>query len=179
MSNHSEFFLHFGTGHPYDGEGIEIQTTVYQHRKKGGWFFDNDRGSVYWTNTDISTGIALGVMLIVLDVLDGHSEFEDSQDLYDLFKETYRCNPDEHLFDLRVPELDDSKVREFISHCGRYLLENEIKIVAVDLTANTEGLLKAEFTEFVQQHNLKNAQYCQATYTTQWGRFTGDYLPVK
>ena len=43
MSNHSEFIILVGYGHPYGGEGMIINDTLFLHMKKGGWIIEEIR----------------------------------------------------------------------------------------------------------------------------------------
>jgi hypothetical protein len=162
MSNHSKFFLHFGTEHPYDVGGIEIQTTAYQHRKKGGWFIYREDGeTVYWSSMDLVSGFILGTMLGTVKNCIKHASCEYSQELYNSFKKLFSCEPETHWFDLSNPEIEPAKIEAFVDECGQYLEGKDIKIVAVDLTLYPEGIHKKEFIEFIKKYNLQTAKYCQ------------------
>ncbi len=59
MSNHSEFMILIGTGHPYGGEGMITENILSLHMKKGGWFFATGDGLTYWANSSIEDALLM------------------------------------------------------------------------------------------------------------------------
>lgn len=168
MSNHSDFIILAGCGHPYGGEGLIINDILSQH-EKGGWYLEKGERILYWANERMEDALLMFSLYCDASYFTGLRRRAENLFAVSLFEHGIDTDNDRHITKPALQELYDEN--------KRLLQASSVKIVGVQLgTSCGTGFdavhLKNEFLNTVKTYDLKNYEYCETICGRYWGSFS-------
>lgn len=167
MSNHSEFIILAGCGHPYGGEGIIIND-ILSLNEKGGWTLEKGERLLYWANERMENALLMFSLYCDSEYFAALRIRAEKLFAVSLFEHGIDTDNDRHITKTALQELYDEN--------KRLLQKSSVKIVGVQLgtscgTGIDAAYLKDEFLNTVKAYDLKNYEYCE----TICGRYQGGF----
>lgn len=180
MSNHSEFIILVGTGHPYGGEGIIIQDTLSLHTDKGGWFCQAGEHGIYWQNSSMEDALLIISLYFIFPHVENDGDPEEKTSFSQLrqnAEDSFHVSLFEHALDTQNSQhISKQALHGLYKENQSILSRSNVKLVGLRLgarsiTLDIEDHIKEEFLETVRKYNLKNVEFCETVYGRFWGGF--------
>ncbi len=173
MSNHAEFIILVGTGHPYGGEGMIINDILSLHDHDG-WFFAANDCSSYWLNSSMEDALLMISLYCIAPRAKGDSPFarlrKKAEASFTVPLSGHDIDTDNDMY------ISKEALQSLYDENKRLLSSSSVKLVGLRLRSNclqgiAEDRLKKEFLATVMAYNLNNVEYCETVY----GRFCGSF----
>jgi hypothetical protein len=180
MSNHSEFIILVGTGHPYGGEGIIIHDTISLHTDKGGWFCQAEEHGIYWRNSRMDDAFLMISLYFIFPHMKNDGESKEKTAFCQLrqkAEDSFHVSLFEHALDTQNSKhISKQALQELYQENQNVLSLSNVKLVGLRLGARSimsdiEDSVKEEFLETVGRYGLNNVEFCETVYGRFWGGF--------